>query len=346
MISFAQDFKNAAARVTKDLRHRGLICHCRRKRRIDPILDGGIGVTELYRHVLQCAIHNMIQIHRLNVEAFPAGLRFGVRHHLLHHAGEAPGFLLDDRRVLFNTFAIVNNTRTEVMSGRLNDSERRSKLVRDDRQEVVLGVVRTLGFGPRRLRLAIEPSVVERETGAERQVLEQRQVVRRWSIHAFESVVHNLISYDAVAFAPENTDEARTRGVEFDGGFKAGAWSGDLTATWLDPRDRAVGSPNYNNLLPRRARGTGRLEVARTWGAFRVAGRLNVAGPRFDDLANTESLGGYTTLDTLIEWTPAKQWVLQGKIGNATDRRYETALFYPQDGRNFLVTLRYRPTGA
>jgi vitamin B12 transporter len=176
--------------------------------------------------------------------------------------------------------------------------------------------------------------------------LEQRLADSRWSIHGFESDVHNLISYDAVVFAPENTDEARIRGIEFDGGLKAGAWSGDLTATWLDPRDRAVGSPNYNNLLPRRARGTGRLEVARTWGAFRVASRLNVAGPRFDDLANTQPLGGYTTLDALIEWTPEKHWVLQGKLGNATDRRYETALFYPQDGRNFLVTLRYRPTGS
>jgi vitamin B12 transporter len=176
--------------------------------------------------------------------------------------------------------------------------------------------------------------------------LEQRIEASRWSIHAFESEIHDLIGYDAVQFAPENTDEARIRGVEFEGRLRRGAWSADLSATWLDPRDRAAGSPNFGNLLPRRARETGRLEFAHAGSSLRIAVRLNVAGPRFDDLANTEPLGGYSTVDVLVEWAPAKAWILQAKLGNATDRHYETALYYPQDGRNVLVTLRYRPAAA
>jgi vitamin B12 transporter len=176
--------------------------------------------------------------------------------------------------------------------------------------------------------------------------LEQRLAKAQWSVHAFESRVRDLISFDATQNAPENTDQARIRGVELQGGAKAGPWSSNLTATWLDARNRTAGSANDNNWLPRRARSTGRLEVARQWLRLKVAGRLNLAGPSFEDLANTESLGGYMTIDALLEWAPARAWIVQAKIANATDHRYETALFYPQDRRNFLVTLRYRSGGS
>jgi vitamin B12 transporter len=173
--------------------------------------------------------------------------------------------------------------------------------------------------------------------------VDQRLQRAHWSLRGFDSEVHDLISYDAVLFAPENADQARIRGVESQGGIALGAWSGDLTGTWLDARNRTVGSPNYGNQLPRRARGTGRVEIARQWAHLRGAARVNVAGPSFDDLANTAPLGGYSTVDALLEWTPTKQWTVQAKLANLTDHRYETALYYPQDRRNFLVTLRYQP---
>lgn len=39
--------------------------------------------------------------------------------------------------------------------------------------------------------------------------LEQRLQTAHWSVHAFDTRVHDFISYDAALFAPENTDEAR-----------------------------------------------------------------------------------------------------------------------------------------
>lgn len=173
--------------------------------------------------------------------------------------------------------------------------------------------------------------------------LEQAAGSERWSLHAFSSQVKNLISYDAVLFAPENTDRARLRGVEFQGALKSGPWSANLTGAWLDARDRTTGSPTYDNQLPRRARATGRLELARQWSAVRIAARVDAAGSRYDDIANTEPLGGYTTVDALVEVALSAAWTLQGKMGNATDRRYQTVLYYPQDRRNYFVTLRYRP---
>ena len=150
--------------------------------------------------------------------------------------------------------------------------------------------------------------------------------------------------FDNPQFTPENTDVARIRGVELQGHLNSRQWSANLTGTWLDPRNRTPGSPNYGKLLPRRPRVTGRLELARQWPwTLRSALRINASGRSYDDAGNTSPLGGYTTLDALIQYSPAKQWTLQAKVGNLTDRRYQTALYYPQDGRNYLFTVRYAP---
>ncbi len=165
-----------------------------------------------------------------------------------------------------------------------------------------------------------------------------------WSLRAYETRVHDLISFDNPQFTPENTDIARIRGVELQGHLSTRRWSANLTGTWLDPRNRTPGSPNYGRLLPRRARVTGRLEVARQWPwTLRSALRVNASGRSYDDAGNASPLGGYETLDVLLQYSPAKSWTLQAKVANLSDRRYQTALYYPQDGRNYLVTVRYAP---
>ena len=174
--------------------------------------------------------------------------------------------------------------------------------------------------------------------------LDQDLGVAGWSLHAYETRLHDLISFDNPQFTPENTDIARIRGVELQGHVSLRKWTANLTGSWLDPRNRTPGSANYGKLLPRRARVTGRFELARQWPwSLRSAVRVNVSGPTFDDAGNTSRLGGYTTLDALLQYSPAKQWTLQAKVGNLTDRRYQTALYYPQDRRNYLFTVRYSP---
>lgn len=173
--------------------------------------------------------------------------------------------------------------------------------------------------------------------------VDQRLQSAHWSLRAYDTLYHNLISYDAAFFAPENTDEARIRGLEAQGGMNWGAWTADITGTLLDAKDHTPGSFEYGDQLPRRARGTGRLEVARQFHQARIAVRYNLSGPSYDDLANTERLGGWSTVDTLAEWTPTLHWAVQAKVANVTGHRYETAMYYPQDGRNFLLTVRYRP---
>lgn len=173
--------------------------------------------------------------------------------------------------------------------------------------------------------------------------LDDSRAQARWSLHAFETRIHDLIAFDS-SFLPANVNAAVIRGVEGQVTARRAVSTASLTLTWLDPRNRTSGSADDGNLLPRRSKASSRLELERRWSSVRLAARLNAAGPRFDDLANSRPLGGYTTLDLLGGWSLTPQWSLQGKLANVAGRHYETAEFYPQDGRNAWITLRYQPT--
>src|SRR5204862_4113510 len=165
----------------------------------------------------------------------------------------------------------------------------------------------------------------------------------QWSLHTFETRVKDLIAFDS-SFLPANIETAVIRGAEGQLTARRAGSTLSLVITWLDPRNRTLGSAEAGNLLPRRARLSGRLELGRQWASVHFTARLNAVGPRFEDLANTQRLGGYITLDLLGSWTPAQQWSVEVKVANVSARHYETAEFYPQDGRTGWITLRYHPS--
>ena len=170
-----------------------------------------------------------------------------------------------------------------------------------------------------------------------------------WSLSAFRNNVDNLIAYDATLIdathpfgAPNNVDRARIRGVEGTLGTTVAGWALNATATWLDPRDHAHDG-DYGNLLPRRARRTAQLDADRAWGRFSAGASWFVSADRYDDLANTHRLGGYAIANLRMAWALNRDWKLQLALNNAFDKDYETAWYYNQPGRNYMLTLRYRP---
>jgi len=161
-----------------------------------------------------------------------------------------------------------------------------------------------------------------------------------WSVNVYQTQIHNLIEYDPVTFGAANLDQARIRGLETQLGARLAGWHVQLQLTLLDPRDIGV---DHGDLLPRIAHYTARLDVDRDIGAFSVGATLLANGPRFEDPANTEPLGGYTTLDIRTAWRFAPHWEVQAVLKNTLNREYETALYYNQPGRNAYLTLRYVP---
>lgn len=171
----------------------------------------------------------------------------------------------------------------------------------------------------------------------------------RWGVQAFETRVDDLIAYDATLVdathpfgQPNNIDQARIRGVEATGSATVAGWELQAALTWLDPRNRSAGF-NEGNLLPRRARRTGRVDVDRSFGAFSVGGSVFASGERYDDPGNATRMGGYALVDLRAGWSFQPDWSLQAGVANVADRTYETAAYYRQPGRAYTLTLRYAP---
>lgn len=126
-------------------------------------------------------------------------------------------------------------------------------------------------------------------------------------------------------------------------------WSALTTSAsydYTDPRNKDVRSngvlgSNYNKLLPRRAKNSLKLAVDWMAGAWSLGGTVLAAGERFDNLANTNRLGGFATMDLRADWRFAPGWSLGLRLNNLADKIYETSKGYNQAGREGFVTLRY-----
>ncbi|MBB5734946.1 vitamin B12 transporter [Xanthomonas arboricola] len=168
-----------------------------------------------------------------------------------------------------------------------------------------------------------------------------------WTLSAFQTRIDDLIAYDASLVdaahpfgQPNNIDQARIRGVEAGYATELAGWTVRGALTWLQPQ--ADGEVNNGNWLPRRARQSGRIDADRNFGAFGVGASLFGSGKRFDDLANTERLAGYGLLDLRVSYAVSADWKVSLTANNVFDRQYETARWYAQPGRNYLLTLRYQ----
>ena len=163
----------------------------------------------------------------------------------------------------------------------------------------------------------------------------------RWSLNAYQTRVSDLIAFDA-SFAPANIAAARIRGLEASVSTQLADWKINTSLTLQNPANQSTGSDN-GNILPRHAEQMARLDLDRQLGRYRLGATLFAQGRRFDDLANTQRLGGYATVDLRAEYALARDWTLAARAANLFDKQYETAAYFNQPGRNFFLTLRYQP---
>ncbi|MCB1561688.1 MAG: TonB-dependent vitamin B12 receptor [Xanthomonadales bacterium] len=161
-----------------------------------------------------------------------------------------------------------------------------------------------------------------------------------WSINAYQTHIRDLIALDA-SWVPANIDRARIRGVELEAAADWAGWRWNGNLAWLDPRNDG-GGVNDGNLLPRRARETARLDADRDLGDdWQFGFSVTAAGHRYDDGGNLSRLGGYATTDLRLGYTVNPDWSLQINAYNVFDREYETAAYYNQPDRHWLLSLRY-----
>ena len=161
-----------------------------------------------------------------------------------------------------------------------------------------------------------------------------------WALNLFQTRIEDMIGYDS-GFNLVNIDQARIRGAELTGYASLAGFDFNLELTHLDPRNDGATSA-HGNLLPRRARNSGRLDVDRSFGAFNAGISATGRGHSFDDAANTVRLGGYGTVDLRLEYALSPAWTLQAKAANVFDRQYETVAWYNQPGREYQLAVRWQ----
>ena len=164
-----------------------------------------------------------------------------------------------------------------------------------------------------------------------------------WSLSVYRNDIHDLITFDAAIGLPGNVDRARITGLEGVVGGKLAGWDVRATATLMNARD-AGGGFHSDNELPRRPRKSARFDADRSFGRFSFGASWYLAAHTYDDIANQHPLGGYALANLRAGWQLDRDWKLQLALNNVFDKDYETAWYYNQPGRNFMLTLSYRPS--
>ncbi|RLA09499.1 MAG: TonB-dependent vitamin B12 receptor [Gammaproteobacteria bacterium] len=162
-----------------------------------------------------------------------------------------------------------------------------------------------------------------------------------WSSNFYQTTVDDLIAFDMATYAPANISEAKIKGVELQAITLIAGWNINTQFTFLDAKNED-GGPNHDNMLPRRARQSLRVDGDRRSGKWEYGGTLQARSNAYDDLANNDRIGGFVTVDLRGSYQLTPQFLLQGKVNNLLDKTYSTAANYNQDGANLMFTLRWQ----
>jgi len=160
-----------------------------------------------------------------------------------------------------------------------------------------------------------------------------------WGVNAYQTTINDLIVLDQ-NYVPQNLSRARIRGLEGQAGFNLDDWRVQSYLTLMQPKNND-GGPNNGNLLQRRAQRTARVDVDRKLGRFNLGATFFASSKRYDDIANTERMGGYATMNLRASYSFAPDWQVEAKLANVFDHRYETVYYFNQLGRTWYLTVRY-----
>jgi vitamin B12 transporter len=137
-------------------------------------------------------------------------------------------------------------------------------------------------------------------------------------------------------YMPQNVAAAELEGwtLAYDGRLSDYALHASLDK--LDPRDTATGLQ-----LLRRARTTGNLSASRDFGKWKLTAEIQAVGARYNDVANTQHLGGYALGNLDGAYALSNEWSLFARANNLFDKRYEQVADFATAGANIFAGIRY-----
>ena len=164
----------------------------------------------------------------------------------------------------------------------------------------------------------------------------------------YRNRVHDMIGYEVdntlcpptLAYqygCARNIGQAQLQGATLSGAQRWGALQIRATADVLDAKDL-----DTHQRLVRRAAHQESLSADYDMGTWTFGAALLAVGARPD---GTATLAAYETLDLRARWRVAKQWQLEARLLNATDRTIEPARDYLSLGRQAWIGVRFDGKG-
>lgn len=151
-------------------------------------------------------------------------------------------------------------------------------------------------------------------------------------------LVVNVRSTTGGPLIPTNVSNALLRGVTLDYQGSIAGFTLYANADFQRPEDT-----DTDNVLARRARHHATLGINRSWGSWQIGTEIEGSGHRYNDVANTERLSGYTLVNLYGNYRINDDWSLNARVNNLFDRKYELAKDYGTFGTNLFVSVRYAP---
>ncbi|WP_095181925.1 TonB-dependent receptor domain-containing protein [Pseudomonas sp. Irchel 3F6] len=165
-----------------------------------------------------------------------------------------------------------------------------------------------------------------------------------------EASIYRTDLQDAIIFGsnsrPQNVASARINGFEAALKQELFGWQSNLGVAIIDPRDRDTG-----HTLARRARRTASWDLDRQFDRLGVGASWQLVSGSYDDLNNTQSLGGYGTLGLRSSWALNREIKLDLKVDNLLDKGYSRANYsydgaqygYREEGRAWIFGVTWTP---
>lgn len=169
----------------------------------------------------------------------------------------------------------------------------------------------------------------------------------------FQNKIRSLLSNAGPAtatctsggFCPINIGKVEIQGLTTDANWNISdnlLLSGNFTVQ--SPRDEAT-----DNLTPRQANRYGSASLLHTWGDLQWGIDVTGASARYNNLANTKVMQGYSLVNLNANYRINPEWKLEARANNILDKNYVLAytgntassVAYNTAGSNLFIGLRY-----
>ncbi len=161
-----------------------------------------------------------------------------------------------------------------------------------------------------------------------------------WRISLYQNDIDDLITFSGTTIV--NLDEARIRGIEFEGGLSVAGFDIQGNISLIKAEDK-----NSGNELLRRPKQSAAITLGKSWNNFSASLQAHYLGES-EDLnfsswpASRVTLDAYNLVDLKLDYQLTPQLQLFANFTNILDKEYETVLNYNQPGLEGLIGLRFR----